>query len=292
MKSPERNNSDTHAYLVLKLAQELFRKSPTALTAEERARVDQVARRQREIERRILAAPEAAGVHLPAASVDTAFADVRSRYASREELDAALDAAGLDLISLRASIERDLRFEAVLERVSARTPTPSDIDAEIFYLMHRDRFHRPENRTLRHILITIDDAVPGSERTAAYRTIAAIRARVIATPSRFADEALRYSQCPSAVEGGLLGTVRRGQLFAELEPTAFALALGEVSDIVESPMGFHIFHCVAIEDDSVIPFVAVREKIRTALAESQRARAQKAWIRQLFADDQAAARAA
>lgn len=292
MNSPERNIPDTHAYLVLKLAQSLFGKSPAALAHAERARVDQVARRQREIERRILAAPESAGVHLPAASVDTALAEIRSRYATREELDAALDAAGLDLGALRTSIERDLRFEAVLERVSARTPAPSDTDTEIFYLMHRDRFRRPENRTLRHILITIDDAVPGSTRTAAYATIAAIRARVIATPSCFADEALRHSQCPSAVEGGLLGTVRRGQLFAELEPTAFSLPLGEVSDIVESPMGFHIIHCVAIEDDSVIPFAAVREKIRTALVESQRARAQKTWIRQLFADDRNAARAA
>lgn len=292
MKQPDATMPEASSYLVLKLAQELFGKPPAGLTPGERARVDQVARRQREIERRISATQEAARVHLPPASVERALAELRARYASRDELFAALDAAGLDEASLRGAIERDLRLEAVLEGVASRTPAPSDTDAEIFYLLHRERFRRPENRTLRHILITINEALAGCERDAAWRTIAAIRARVVAAPACFADEALRHSQCPSAVNGGLLGTVRRGQLYAELEPTAFALPLGEVSDIVESPMGFHIIHCVAIEDDSVIPFAAVREKIRGHLAESQRTRAQKAWIRQLFADDREPARAA
>lgn len=269
----------TPSYLFLKLSQALFKKSPAALDAAERARVEQVARRQQAIEQCILASPEAAQVQVPTTSVDQALGEIRQRYRDIAEWHADMENAGLDEAGLRAAIARDLCFEAVLERIGSAEPKASDTDAEIFYLLHREKFKRPENRTLRHILVTINAALPGSDRFSAWRSIDAIRMRVKASPGSFAEEALKYSECPTAVNGGLLGTVRRGQLYAELEPVAFALPLGEVSDIVESPMGFHILYCVAIEDDSVVPFAVVRERIREQLNETRRSKAQKAWVK-------------
>jgi parvulin-like peptidyl-prolyl isomerase len=84
------------------------------------------------------------------------------------------------------------------------------------------------------------------------------------------------------MNGGLLGTLKHGQLFAELEPVAFALPLGELSGIVESPLGFHILYCVAIEDGGVLPLATVRDKIRTHLMDSRRRSMQKNWIAGLF----------
>ena len=63
---------------------------------------------------------------------------------------------------------------------------------------------------------------------------------------------------------GLLGTLQRGQLYAELEPAALGLRLGEMSGIVESSMGFHILYCVAIEDESFVPFAAASLTFRCA----------------------------
>ena len=60
---------------------------------------------------------------------------------------------------------------------------------------------------------------------------------------KFAEAALRHSQCPIALEGGKLGIVKRAQLYAELEPAAFALAEGEISALLESPIGLHIVRC-------------------------------------------------
>ncbi|MBV5337605.1 MAG: peptidyl-prolyl cis-trans isomerase, partial [Deltaproteobacteria bacterium] len=74
-------------------------------------------------------------------------------------------------------------------------------------------------------------------------------------------------------------------LFPELEPVAFALPLGELSEVVESPIGFHILHCVAIEEGGVLPLAGVREKIRTYLMDSRRRSSQKAWIASLFQQD-------
>lgn len=273
---------DPGSYLVLKLSQALFQKAPGLLAPKERQRVEQVASRQLEIEQRILATPEAAQIHVPEASLNAAVAEIRGRYATRAEYLADLDNAGLDESTLRVAIARDLRFEAVLERVASREAKVSDLDAEIYYFIHREKFRRLENRTLRHILVTINDDLPGSDRVSAWRHIEALQTQLKNAPDRFAELALKHSECPTAMQGGLLGTLRRGQLYPELEPVAFALRLGELSEIVESPMGFHLLYCVAIEDESFVPFSVVREKIRAHLSARRQKAAQRQWIANLF----------
>ena len=276
---------ESHPYLTLKLAQELFHKPPGNLEPAERQRVDKVVARQLQIERRILATPEAAQVVLPASSLDQTVAEIRNRYPTEEEYRADLEKSGLDPARLAAAIGRDLKVDAVLDRVASLAAAGGDTDVEIFYLMQRERFRRPENRTLRHILVTINDSLPGSERAAARTKIDAIRARLLKSPGRFAEQALKHSECPTAMNGGLLGTLKRGQLYPELEPAAFALAPGELSQVVESPLGFHIIHCVAVEAACEVPLATVREKIRAHLADSRRRASQKAWIAGLFGQE-------
>jgi len=270
------------AYLTLKLAGELYRKSPAALAPAERKRVDEVAARQKQIERRILTTPEAAQVVLPLSAIEQSIAMIRGRYDTDEDLRADLALNGLDEAQLHQSVSRDLVVEAVLEGVASRAGAVGDTDVEIYYLLHQQRFRKPDTFTLHHILVTINDGIAGSERNAAFEKINAIRARVNGSVERFQQQALEHSECPTAMNGGFLGRVGRGQLFAELEPAAFALAVGETSAVLESPLGFHILHCDGKDPERQLALDEVRAGIRQQLEEARRAKVQKTWIASLF----------
>ncbi|MBS1228448.1 MAG: Foldase protein PrsA [Proteobacteria bacterium] len=275
---------ENHPYLTLKLAQQLFQRAPGELDAEQRQRVDAIVARQVRMEERILATPEAAQVSVSPSALEEALAQIRCRYASEAEFLADLEKSELDPDRLAQAIACELKVAAVLDRVAGQNDDVGDTDVEIYYLVHRDRFRRPENRTLRHILVTINDTLPGSDRVSARDRIDAIGKRLVKSPGRFGEQALKHSECPTALSNGQLGTVKRGQLFAELEAVAFALSPGEISAVVESPLGFHLLQCVAVEAESLLPLESVRSAIRERIAESRRRASQKSWIARLLGE--------
>ena len=86
----------------------------------------------------------------------------------------------------------------------------------------------------------------GSERSTATRSkqealtgIREIKARIDAGGD-FAAEAKQHSDCPSGQRGGDLGAFGRGQMVAAFETTSFALPIGGMSDVIETPFGYHI----------------------------------------------------
>ena len=91
-----------------------------------------------------------------------------------------------------------------------------------------------------HILIRIDQKASADELSAAKQRIDSVH-NALKQGADFAELASKVSQDPgSAREGGLLPFVQRGQLVKEFEDVAFALKDGELSDVVQSPYGYHI----------------------------------------------------
>ncbi|MGE5471280.1 MAG: nitrogen fixation protein NifM [Bacteroidota bacterium] len=261
-------------YLELKLSWELFHKAPETLSAPERGQLSAVAARQNGIEQRILGSSAAANVIVPAATLAIRLAEIRQRYASDDDYRHDLERSGLSEASLEAAVERDLRVESVLEKVAADTPPVSAVDAEIYYRLHPEAFDRPPARRLRHILVTFNNP---QQKLKVLKQLEALRP-TLTTAESFAAAALRHSQCPTAVEGGKLGVVKHGQLYAELEPAAFDLAENAVSPVLESPVGLHLLRCDEILPSGLLSFAEVGDKIIERLSDKRRRDAQRRWL--------------
>lgn len=261
-----------------KLSWEMFQAPPTSLAEGQQRQITDIARRQRLIEHAVLSSMEAAGVSIPFATLDARLAEIRARYASPAELREELSRLTMTEADLAEAVSRDLRVEAVLDKVAADMPEATAVDAELYYRLNPAAFTRPEMRQLRHILLTFDTP---EEKRRARATLEQLR-KEITDAEAFASAALHHSQCPTAMQDGILGMVKAGQLYPELDPVAFSLAAGALSPVLESPVGLHLLRCDQIFPCQTLSFSEVRTRIMTTLTEQRREKARRRWLRSLL----------
>ena len=74
----------------------------------------------------------------------------------------------------------------------------------------------------------------------AYSHLRSLRQMIVDGTREFGDLARSASECKSAAHGGDLGFFSRGRMQKPFEDTAFALKIGELSDIIKTESGLHI----------------------------------------------------
>lgn len=281
MSSARPDSAPGYQYHLLRGALDRFSKNLAEL---DERQIDEARRRADKtygLESLVLASDEAREVVIPAEQLDAAFGEVMARYPDRSSLQADLRANGLDEDRLRQALHRELLFDGVLQRVSARRLAVSQIDSRLYYELHTDKFLVPEQRNVRQILITINDDFPENRRPVAKARIEKIAMKLRRSPNRFADQARKHSECPSALEGGKLGSVTRGQLFPQLDSALFSMPEGEVSRVLETEVGFHLLLCEKATPARCVPFFKAEPRIRTLLEERNRRNCQKAFLKTL-----------
>lgn len=273
---------NSQPYYELKAALALFNKDRGALNEAERGRVREVAAQYARIEAVVLSSTEAGGVCLAPGAVEAAIGEIRARHPDPDSFSASLARAGLDEAQLATALRRDLLVEAVMDRVGARAGEVGDTEAEIFYYTHLDRFHTPEKRTARHILITVNADYAENSAARAEERIVDIARRLANKPSRFEEQAIKHSECPTALSGGLLGAVVRGQLYPALDEALFALPAASLSGVLRSELGFHLLHCDAIHPARTLSYAEVAPALRHRLTQDRARRDAKRWLARLL----------
>jgi peptidyl-prolyl cis-trans isomerase C len=203
----------------------------------------------------------ARGVAATDAEVDE---DLRQLRREQPVFDERLKTAGVSAEQLRH--QRRLSLD-MAKLVRAAGGTVSDAAIKAYYSDNRDRFLLPEAVTASHILIrATPDATP-EQRAAARRRAAEIRDQVLGGAD-FGRTARDVSEdTGSALAGGLVGTFPRGRMDPAFEAAAFSVKPGEISEIVETPFGFHIIRVDEHVAGRMQTFDEVREDIRTLLGD-------------------------
>ncbi len=267
-------------YRLLRIAAERFDTTPEQLDEHQRREIQRIAHQEQQLEQLVLTSPEATNVSVPDSQVQRALDQIRSRYEAEQDFGQSLSDLSMTEPMLYRELARSLRVEAVLELVASAVPAVSEVEAQIYYYLHPEKFGMPERRAVRHILITVNDDLPGNDSETAYQRSKAIAKRLQKDPRRFAEQSLKHSECPSSLNDGWLGEVVRGVLYPELDEVLFRMRRGQVSDPVETESGWHVLLCEQIHPAGQIPIAKALPKLMDKLQQRQVRNAQRKWLDQ------------
>jgi parvulin-like peptidyl-prolyl isomerase len=222
----------------------------------------------RMIERRLqLQEAKARGIEISDQEVKQAIDQLRRQGEKIDDSD-ILNARNVrDQLALLKVVDREVRSGVMV----------GELEMKRYYQEHRDRFALPEEYTLSQILIkprSPDDTAEALGR--ARRVMAELK-----QGETFEDLALRHSDGPNASRGGRLGLVRQGELLPAIERAIASLVPGGISDIIESPEGFHIVRVEAKQPKQYRPFDEVKFEIQGLVFQQKSEDVFQTWLVEL-----------
>lgn len=203
---------------------------------------------------------------------------IKKRFPDEQAFASALKQQKMTEKELESDLRRDLTIKKVIDTVTVTTPTVTEQEISNYYKENPERFKQPEEVWASHILVNVDKNASSADREAARKKIEALRKRLIEGED-FAQLAKDNSDCPSGKRsGGDLGWFKRGRMVKEFENAAFALKPGELSDIVETPFGYHIIKIHGKHPERVIGLDEVKGDLHQELIMNKKGEVFDKWL--------------
>jgi parvulin-like peptidyl-prolyl isomerase len=167
----------------------------------------------------------------------------------------------------REGVRSEMRLErALVEDLAPKLVAPESALADSFE-RHRDQYRRPERILVRQIVV--------EEEGRAQK----LRQQLEGGAS-FEALAITHSLAPEGKEGGLLPPFARGEL-PEVFDRTFELQAGQLSAVIESPHGYHIFLVVERLAPQEPELAEVRDELMVQLAHERLQELRPQWLRDL-----------
>jgi len=208
---------------------------------------------------------------------------------SMEDLEKEAAKQGISWEDFKQNMRNKIVTQKVIgEEVSSHLSLTKD-EQEKFYEEHKEEMQRPEAIVLSEILVApkipapsasapdpnaapgtpppqpqVDDAARQAAESAAEEKANDLL-KQIRDGATFEDIAKKYSDGPSAADGGALGSFKRGQLAKQLEDETFAMKAGDITSVIHSKQGYIILKVVEHQQAGIPPMKDALPKIQDAL---------------------------
>ena len=217
----------------------------------------------------------------PPAVEDAAARDERlARLLAAEAVRLRLLEDGEARASHQESRGRVLR-EAVEERLLVPRATIGDAEVEAEYQRNREKFAGSPRLKLRHVFRRVSAAATAAEKARAAAEMAAIRARIDAGAD-MAHLARTLSDSQTAKYDGMLMPAARGAMDPAVETVVWSLEVGQITDVVVTPVGLHVFRLEERLPAAPLDETTARNVVRQRLRVAARARARAELVAELL----------
>jgi len=200
---------------------------------------------------------------------------------TQEALVAALASQGLSFEQYRAQLQEQLeKLKLVSMEVRSKVQV-GESEMRDYYEANRAKYTEDDTFRARHIFFRINEKSPAADikrtMTAALMVLAEAK-----SGKDFIELAKSYSEDPAArTDGGDMGRFKKGDMLPELERTIVALKPGEISELVFTPLGFHIIKLEERASGNMKPFESVKAEIEETLYRKKSEERFSQWTRDL-----------
>jgi len=224
--------------------------------------------------------------------VQDSFEQVLSaNHLSREELLEELKRNGVDEEIYRSNLKTQL----YQSKLVARDVQSKIVITEEAILDYYDTHYTEQIKEGSYYLLQIgiswgetggDDIDPATleQRKQSARERAERVHKLARSGSDFKELAKKFSDLPSAEEGGDIGSFEEDEMASYMKYAVTSLTPGEVSDIIETPVGYQFFKLLSNKEGGIgvqSPYGKVKEEIREKLYRQELEKAFTEWIKQI-----------
>lgn len=165
--------------------------------------------------------------------------NAESKQESPAMFQESLARQGMTMEQYRERLYRQITIRSLSREMRDNSIKDNDPAIASFYEANKHRYEQPEMVQISQIYLRVTPESTADQK-AEVKKEAERLLKEIKGGGDFNALAEKHSQDPSARRGGKLSWVRRGQMPMPVEEAAFSQKPGQVSDVIESPLGYHI----------------------------------------------------
>jgi peptidyl-prolyl cis-trans isomerase SurA len=224
---------------------------------------------------------ERLGVSVSESEVDERLEQMALQQSlDREALEKVLEAEGYTWEEYRSRLkEQMLRVKLINMEVKSKIAI-TEKEIEDYYEAHKEALRKEKRYRLRTILIKVPSSATDDQRKKTLKRMKTVVDKFEKGGS-FAELAKEYSEDGTGQEGGDLGFFLLEELSPEFRETVERMEEGEISPILQTPLGYQIVMVEEIESEAAKPLeeakLQIQEKLYNQLLEDK----YNTWLKEL-----------
>ena len=212
--------------------------------------------------------------------LEKAEKDIISKFGSKEQFIQLIKLNGVTYDKFKKDLEEEIKMKKFVDSIAMVSIGESE--AKKYYNENQDKFKYPKRVRASHILISanpeqialklkeekkdITDEELSKKVTEQMKALLAkaqkLQSQIKKAPSTFAKVAKETSQdTASALRGGDLGFFAKDEMVEAFAEKAFELAPNTISEVVQTPYGFHIIMVTDRAEAGVLSFEQSKKDI-------------------------------
>jgi len=222
------------------------------------------------------------GIEVTEDEIEEDMSGFRESFETDRQMQAALKGQGLSMKKLRERIKKQIMIRRLHDFEIRSKVLVSPLELEKYYEENKKEYSGQVKVRVRSI--TIKKSPEAREKglldETAKGVIENIQAK-LAQGGDFAELAEGHSEDTHAEAGGLGEWLEDGSMIPVINDVIFSKKVGEVTEIIETPLGYHLFKIEERKDGKAQSFDEVRDQIHNQLYREKTLKRFNEWMSEL-----------